>query len=68
LIALLGETPDLDINFEKGFAFDTKPVDLKEKIALALQITALAKAQEDQASHFGNNDLAKNFFWYKANN
>lgn len=65
---LLDEEIDLDINFEKGFEFETINVDLNEKIELAKSITGSEKAHEEQVTHFGNNDLVKNFFWYKVNN
>lgn len=43
-------------------------VDLKQKIAEASKITPKEKVVELNITHFGNNSLVKNFFWFKVNN
>lgn len=42
--------------------------DLRQKIAEAREIKAKTEAALEDITHFGNNDLVKNFFWYKVNN
>ena len=43
-------------------------VDLDEKIAEVGKIIPRAEAPMEDVTHFGNNRLAKNFFWYRVNN
>jgi anaerobic selenocysteine-containing dehydrogenase len=45
-----------------------RTVDLQEKIKEAEQITPAAGISPENITHFGNNLLVKNFFWYRANN
>jgi predicted molibdopterin-dependent oxidoreductase YjgC len=43
-------------------------VDLKQKLSEAQKITAKEQVPQLNITHFGNNSLVKNFFWYKVNN
>lgn len=43
-------------------------VDFHEKLKEAEQIVPAAEAPAENITHFGNNMLVKNFFWYKVNN
>jgi predicted molibdopterin-dependent oxidoreductase YjgC len=43
-------------------------VDLNEKLAEAQEIMGKESAPQLDITHFGNNDLVKNFFWYRVNN
>ncbi|MEE8638116.1 MAG: molybdopterin-dependent oxidoreductase [Candidatus Margulisiibacteriota bacterium] len=43
-------------------------VDLKQKLSEAQKITTKEQVPQLNISHFGNNALVKNFFWYKVNN
>jgi len=51
---------------EKGVP--QEKVDLKQKLAEAQRIKAKESLPELNITHFGNNRLAKRFFWYKVNN
>ncbi len=42
--------------------------DLKEKTHEALSIRADEKAEPMNITHFGNNELVKNFFWWRVSN
>lgn len=52
----------------RGKGVPEEKADLKEKISEARKIKAKEKAPELNITHFGNNSLVKNFFWYKVNN
>ena len=70
IAAALGGIP-LDSGAVKGIiALGAPPVkvDLDEKIAEAGKIVPRSEAPTDDITHFGNNRLAKNFFWYRVNN
>lgn len=43
-------------------------VDIGDKAKEAMQLTANAPSKENNITHFGNNKLARNFFWWRANN
>lgn len=43
-------------------------VDLKQKMGEASKITPKEKVVQLDITHFGNNSLVKNFFWFKVNN
>jgi len=43
-------------------------VDLNQKISEALSIVPRKQAAIENITHFGNNSLVKNFFWYRVNN
>jgi formylmethanofuran dehydrogenase subunit B len=43
-------------------------VDLKQKISEAQSIVPKEQAAIENITHFGNNSLVKNFFWYRVNN
>jgi NADH dehydrogenase/NADH:ubiquinone oxidoreductase subunit G len=43
-------------------------VDLNEKIAEAQEIAGKESVPQLDITHFGNNSLVKNFFWYRVNN
>ncbi len=43
-------------------------VDVKEKLAEAMKIEPKESAPAEDITHFGNNELVKNFFWCRVNN
>jgi hypothetical protein len=45
-----------------------KKVDLAELLNQARLIEPLAASPREEITHFGNNQLVKNFFWYRVNN
>lgn len=42
--------------------------EIQEKISEALSVSALAEYPLANITHFGDNRLVKNFFWYRVNN
>jgi predicted molibdopterin-dependent oxidoreductase YjgC len=51
---------------EKGIP--QEKIDLKQKLTEAQKIKARDHLPELNITHFGNNSLAKRFFWYRVNN
>ncbi len=51
---------------EKGAPLEK--ADLKQKLSEAQKISAREKVPQLNITHFGNNSLVKNFFWFKVNN
>jgi predicted molibdopterin-dependent oxidoreductase YjgC len=51
-----------------GKGIPQEKVDLKQKLAEAQKIKAKEHLPELNITHFGNNSLAKRFFWYRVNN
>jgi NADH dehydrogenase/NADH:ubiquinone oxidoreductase subunit G len=45
-----------------------KEMDIKHAITEAMALKPKDKAEMLNITHFGNNELVKNFFWYKVNN
>lgn len=43
-------------------------VDLEQKLAEAKKITGQEEAPVEDITHFGNNSLVKNFYWFRVNN
>ena len=50
-----------------GQATPLAKVDLEQKVAETKKIVLPARAKKMNITHFGNNSLVKNFFWYKVN-
>jgi predicted molibdopterin-dependent oxidoreductase YjgC len=60
-----GENEVLDV-INRGVP--QKKVDLAELLNQARLIEPLAASPREEITHFGNNQLVKNFFWYRVNN
>jgi len=73
IAALLGDKVDLGQADQEAKAVVEKGVpsdkaELKQKLSEAQKITARKDAPELNITHFGNNRLVRNFFWYRVNN
>jgi len=60
-----GENEVLDV-INRGVP--QKKVDLAELLNQARLIEPLAASPREEITHFGDNQLVKNFFWYRVNN
>ncbi|MFC1510974.1 molybdopterin oxidoreductase family protein [Candidatus Margulisiibacteriota bacterium] len=58
-------------NETKGLLAEPTPaasVELKEKVSEIPALSAGGSVAEQNITHFGNNSLVENFFWYRVNN
>ncbi len=67
-VELDSEKVTMEANEIMSRGIPKQKVELKEKIAEAQKITAKEQIPQLDITHFGNNSLVKNFFWYRVNN
>lgn len=73
-LVMLGELFDLEVEALVSRVNEVKPgqnrelFDLEKVIAEVGKIGPAGEILPEEITHFAGNDLAKNFFWYRANN
>ncbi|OGC35668.1 hypothetical protein A2311_00910 [candidate division WOR-1 bacterium RIFOXYB2_FULL_48_7] len=65
IMALLGEVSTGDGQVGPVYG---QPVNFSDQLGESLQLATTASVPLENITHFGNNRLVKNFFWYKVNN